>query len=176
MVGSVGTVKIGVSWHNNAVRRVIQFTYYRFDSQNLGGLLMSEQFAQLSTALPSKYIYGLEQRTNSFPLDTNWNTVTMFNHDAAPHKVIGATDRARNYCSPRNCGEMLHYRFFRRPTGTARIRPTSVWKAMARRTLSISHHFRPQVKPQIYGSDEDGSVYSLLTPLAFQSSSNLRRH
>uniref|UniRef100_A0A146LXI0 Lysosomal alpha-glucosidase n=2 Tax=Lygus hesperus TaxID=30085 RepID=A0A146LXI0_LYGHE len=53
------------------------------------GTLFSEQFAQLSTVLPSKYIYGLESRANSFPLDTNWNTITLFNHDIPPTKKNG---------------------------------------------------------------------------------------
>ncbi|KAF6198447.1 hypothetical protein GE061_008195 [Apolygus lucorum] len=59
-----------------------------FDT-TLSGTLFSEQFAQLSTVLPSKYIYGLESRANSFPLDTNWNTITLFNHDIPPTKKNG---------------------------------------------------------------------------------------
>ncbi|XP_061715629.1 lysosomal alpha-glucosidase-like [Cydia pomonella] len=54
------------------------------NTQDVGGLILSDKFLQLSAILPSSQIYGLGERQSRFKLDMNWKTYTMFNYDAAP--------------------------------------------------------------------------------------------
>lgn len=55
-----------------------------WDTQNVGGLILSDNFLQLSTILSSNKVYGLGERRSRFLLDNNWKTYTMFNNDMAP--------------------------------------------------------------------------------------------
>ncbi|XP_065212096.1 lysosomal alpha-glucosidase-like [Planococcus citri] len=55
-----------------------------FDTRNVGGFIYSDQFLQMSALMPSKYIYGLGERRNNLLLDTDWQEITLFNHDVAP--------------------------------------------------------------------------------------------
>ncbi|XP_073947541.1 lysosomal alpha-glucosidase-like [Choristoneura fumiferana] len=54
------------------------------NTQDVGGLILSDRFLQLSAILPSHQMYGLGERQSRFLLDTNWQTYTMFNYDTAP--------------------------------------------------------------------------------------------
>ncbi|XP_072111509.1 sucrase-isomaltase, intestinal [Mobula birostris] len=55
-----------------------------WDSQ-VAGFTFTDQFIQLTTKLPSKYIYGFgETEHSSFKHDLNWNTWGMFSKDQPP--------------------------------------------------------------------------------------------
>lgn len=55
-----------------------------FDS-SLGGLVISDQFLQISGLIPSENIYGFaEQEQPSFKHDVHWKTWGMFARDHAP--------------------------------------------------------------------------------------------
>ena len=46
---------------------------------------MSDQFLQLTTRLPSAYLYGIgEQKHDQLRHDMDWVTLTIFTRDAAP--------------------------------------------------------------------------------------------
>uniref|UniRef100_A0A8C5HSV2 Lysosomal alpha-glucosidase-like n=1 Tax=Gouania willdenowi TaxID=441366 RepID=A0A8C5HSV2_GOUWI len=47
-------------------------------------LFYSDQFLQLSTSLPSKFIYGLGEHRSTFLHDIQWNTLTMWARDVPP--------------------------------------------------------------------------------------------
>ncbi|KAL1129226.1 hypothetical protein AAG570_013755 [Ranatra chinensis] len=55
-----------------------------FDTKNLGGFIHTDQFFQISSKLPSKFIYGLGEQRSSFLRDVNWNTISLFTHDSIP--------------------------------------------------------------------------------------------
>lgn len=61
-----------------------RFSYYSFDARNIGGFIYSDQFLQLSALIPSKYIYGLGEQRNNLLLNTDWQEITLFNHDMPP--------------------------------------------------------------------------------------------
>uniref|UniRef100_A0A3B3SMS2 Alpha glucosidase 2 n=1 Tax=Paramormyrops kingsleyae TaxID=1676925 RepID=A0A3B3SMS2_9TELE len=47
-------------------------------------LFYADQFLQISTSLPSRFIYGLGEHRAAFLHDVEWNTLTMWARDAAP--------------------------------------------------------------------------------------------
>lgn len=47
-------------------------------------LLFADQFLQLSTSLPTRYVYGLGEHRSSFLHSIEWNTLTMWARDAPP--------------------------------------------------------------------------------------------
>uniref|UniRef100_A0A8D0GY36 Lysosomal alpha-glucosidase n=1 Tax=Sphenodon punctatus TaxID=8508 RepID=A0A8D0GY36_SPHPU len=47
-------------------------------------LFFADQFLQISTSLPSRFISGLGEHLTSLILDTNWTKVTLWNRDMAP--------------------------------------------------------------------------------------------
>lgn len=55
-----------------------------FNSMNIGALIFSDQFLQLSAVLPSNYIYGLGEHRSKFLLSTKWQRHTLFNVDQLP--------------------------------------------------------------------------------------------
>ncbi|KAJ8925244.1 hypothetical protein NQ315_001431 [Exocentrus adspersus] len=55
-----------------------------FDANNFINMIYSNQFLQISTKLPSQYIYGLGEHQSNLLLSTDWNRFTLFNHDAIP--------------------------------------------------------------------------------------------
>lgn len=64
---------------------MVEFFYiFSFDSSNLSNMIYAEQFLQLSSRLPSKYIYGIGEHRSSLQLSTEWQRFTLFNHDTPP--------------------------------------------------------------------------------------------
>ncbi|GFQ91347.1 lysosomal alpha-glucosidase [Trichonephila clavata] len=51
---------------------------------NLSQLVYSDQFLQLSSYLPSPYIYGIGEHYGSFLRSVNWTKFTVFNSDKEP--------------------------------------------------------------------------------------------
>lgn len=47
-------------------------------------LFYADQFLQMSTSLPSPYIYGLAEHRSSFQHDVQWNTLSMWARDVPP--------------------------------------------------------------------------------------------
>lgn len=57
---------------------------FSWDS-HLPGFTFNDQFIQISTRLPSEYIYGFgEVEHTEFKRDLNWNTWGMFTRDQPP--------------------------------------------------------------------------------------------
>ncbi|GBP33029.1 Lysosomal alpha-glucosidase [Eumeta japonica] len=56
------------------------------DSQNVGGLVLSDKFLQFSALLPTNKLYGLGERRSRFQLNTDWQQYTIFNFDTAPQE------------------------------------------------------------------------------------------
>ncbi|KAG8565047.1 hypothetical protein GDO81_012689 [Engystomops pustulosus] len=52
----------------------------------LAPLLFADQFLQISTSLPSQYIYGLGEHLTSINLNTDWSRLTFWNRDIGPEK------------------------------------------------------------------------------------------
>ncbi|XP_063819300.1 lysosomal alpha-glucosidase-like [Pseudophryne corroboree] len=48
--------------------------------------LFADQFIQMSTTLPSKFVYGLGEHLTSINLDFNWKRLTFWNRDLIPRK------------------------------------------------------------------------------------------
>ncbi|KAF5888798.1 lysosomal alpha-glucosidase-like [Clarias magur] len=51
-------------------------------------LFYADQFLQMSTSLPSSFLYGLGEHRSSLMHDTQWSTFTMWARDAAPEELI----------------------------------------------------------------------------------------
>ncbi|KAL6481335.1 hypothetical protein MHYP_G00094150 [Metynnis hypsauchen] len=47
-------------------------------------LFYADQFLQMSSSLPSNFVYGLGEHRSNFLHDVQWNTLTMWARDAAP--------------------------------------------------------------------------------------------
>jgi hypothetical protein len=67
---------------------VITFCDFSFDSIGVGGFVFSDQFLQISTLLPTHYIYGLGEHNGPLLKNTNWKQFTMWNADNAPSKTV----------------------------------------------------------------------------------------
>lgn len=59
------------------------FILYRVNTA-LAPLLFADQFLQISTSLPSHYVYGLGEHQTSINLNTNWSRLTFWNRDIQP--------------------------------------------------------------------------------------------
>ena len=60
----------------------------RFDT-NVGALVMSDQFLQISAKLDSAHCYGFgEHEHKSFALDFNWKKLGMFSRDQPPTVIV----------------------------------------------------------------------------------------
>ncbi|XP_035210740.1 lysosomal alpha-glucosidase-like isoform X2 [Stegodyphus dumicola] len=60
---------------------------------NLSRLVYSDQFLQLSSYLPSSYIYGIGEHYGPFLRSVNWTKLTLFNSDLSPipnHSLYGS--------------------------------------------------------------------------------------
>lgn len=47
-------------------------------------LIFADQFLQISTSLPSKFLYGLGEHRGSFLHSLDWNTLTLWARDVSP--------------------------------------------------------------------------------------------
>lgn len=63
-------------------------TYSSVNTQNMGGLILSDKFLQLSSELPSDQLYGLGEKQAAFQNDLQWRTFTFFNRDIAPTENV----------------------------------------------------------------------------------------
>ncbi|XP_050680926.1 lysosomal alpha-glucosidase-like isoform X1 [Leptidea sinapis] len=59
-----------------------------WDAQNVGGLVLSDKFLQLSTVLPTNYTYGFGEKQSRFLNDMRWQTHTLFNSDTPPTENV----------------------------------------------------------------------------------------
>ncbi|KAL0872207.1 hypothetical protein ABMA27_004610 [Loxostege sticticalis] len=55
-----------------------------FNTQDVGGLILSDKFLQISAELSTKYLFGLGERRAKFLIDMNWQTFALFNRDRVP--------------------------------------------------------------------------------------------
>ncbi|XP_019853735.1 PREDICTED: lysosomal alpha-glucosidase-like [Amphimedon queenslandica] len=55
------------------------------------GLVVSDQFLQISSHLPSSYIYGLGEHATPWRLDMNYSKLTLFSRDVPPDPVFDTT-------------------------------------------------------------------------------------
>ncbi|KOB78648.1 Lysosomal alpha-glucosidase [Operophtera brumata] len=60
-----------------------------FNAQDVGGLILSDKFLQLSAVLPTDRVFGLGEKRSKFMNDMNWNTFAIFNKDRAPAEDVG---------------------------------------------------------------------------------------
>lgn len=58
------------------------------NTQNIGGLILSDKFLQISALLPTDHIYGLGEKQARFVNDMNWKTYTLFNNDMPPRENV----------------------------------------------------------------------------------------
>ncbi|CAG4950910.1 unnamed protein product [Colias eurytheme] len=89
--GSVSHVRYRVQVDSSAVGfKVIrnEDNVTIWNAQNVGGLILSDKFLQLSTILPTNYTYGFGEKQARFLNDMNWKTHTLFNKDIAPTEDV----------------------------------------------------------------------------------------
>ena len=56
----------------------------RFNSFGTGGFIFADQFLQISTRLATSNVYGLGEHRTNLRLNTNWQSLTIFNKDQPP--------------------------------------------------------------------------------------------
>ncbi|KAL1434762.1 hypothetical protein MTO96_001660 [Rhipicephalus appendiculatus] len=109
----------GSRLYNVSVSKDGQLSVYRLDRQstiifhtNLSRLVFTDQFLQLSTLLPSDYVYGLGEQWTTLRRSVNWTSRFFFNRDRPPmrgqnlygtHPFLLGVDKAR-----RGYGVFLH--------------------------------------------------------------------
>ncbi|KTF87957.1 hypothetical protein cypCar_00004588, partial [Cyprinus carpio] len=54
---------------------------------SIAPLFYADQFLQMSTSLPSRFIYGLGEHRSNFLHDVQWNTLTMWARDVPPMEL-----------------------------------------------------------------------------------------
>ncbi|KAJ0178509.1 hypothetical protein K1T71_006332 [Dendrolimus kikuchii] len=55
-----------------------------FNTQDVGGMILSDKFLQISAVLPTNRVYGLGEKRSRFLNDMNYKTFAIFNRDRAP--------------------------------------------------------------------------------------------
>ncbi|XP_053606389.1 lysosomal alpha-glucosidase-like [Plodia interpunctella] len=55
-----------------------------FDTVDVGGLILSDKFLQISILTPTDHIFGLGERRARFMVDMDWRTFGLWNRDRAP--------------------------------------------------------------------------------------------
>ena len=69
---------------------MICFIVCSFDSVKVGSLVFADQLLQLSTLLPSHFIYGLGEHNAPLLKSTGWTQYTMWNYDMPPSDRVKA--------------------------------------------------------------------------------------
>lgn len=52
-------------------------------------LIFADQFLQISTTLPSRFLYGLGEHRSTLLHSLDWNTLTLWARDVAPTVPLG---------------------------------------------------------------------------------------
>lgn len=78
-----------VGWGMDSLYSIYKhFFVVAFSSDSLNTtvapLIYADQFLQISTSLPSQFIYGLGEHRSTFLHDVHWNTLTMWARDVPP--------------------------------------------------------------------------------------------
>lgn len=55
-----------------------------FNTQDVGGLILSDKFLQISAILPTDHVFGLGEKRARFMNNMDWQTFAIFNRDRAP--------------------------------------------------------------------------------------------
>lgn len=61
---------------------------FRFNTEDVGGFIFTDQLLQVSARLPSHTLYGLGYQRNDLQLDMNWRLITLFNRDQEPSDKV----------------------------------------------------------------------------------------
>ncbi|XP_047026536.1 uncharacterized protein LOC124634907 [Helicoverpa zea] len=56
------------------------------NTQDIGGLILSDKFLQISATLATSHVFGLGEKRARFMNDLNWNTFALFNRDRVPNE------------------------------------------------------------------------------------------
>ena len=75
-----------------------------FDCLDIGGFVYSNQLLQISSLLPSNYIYGLGEHTGRFLRNTDWSQYTFWNRDFIPTENMNIYGTHPFYLSLDNIG------------------------------------------------------------------------
>ncbi|CAG0893077.1 unnamed protein product [Cyprideis torosa] len=70
-----------------------------FDSMDIGALVFSDQFLQISGVLPSSNIYGLGEHQDRLRHSTYWRQYTLFAHDEPPRDSVSHDEPPRDSVS-----------------------------------------------------------------------------
>ncbi|XP_037294752.1 lysosomal alpha-glucosidase-like isoform X3 [Manduca sexta] len=57
-----------------------------FNTQDVGGLILSNKMLQISAVLPTDRVFGLGEKRARFMNNMNWNTIAIFNRDRVPRE------------------------------------------------------------------------------------------
>ncbi|KAK7929600.1 hypothetical protein WMY93_005995 [Mugilogobius chulae] len=82
-------------------------------------LFYADQFLQVSSSLPSAYVYGLGEHRSSFQHDVQWNTLTMWARDVPPTVTHLHITLLHSPCGQRRAsyGNSLHITLLHSPCG-----------------------------------------------------------
>lgn len=89
------------TWNGLRLRRSIDDKDMIFDS-SVAPLIYSDKFIQISSALPSQYVYGLGEHRTQFQISANWRKMSFWTRDQATvrndnlygnHPVLMSFDR-----------------------------------------------------------------------------------
>lgn len=58
------------------------------NTQDIGGLILSDKFLQISAVLSTSHVFGLGEKRARFMNNMNWNTFALFNRDRAPTEGV----------------------------------------------------------------------------------------
>lgn len=92
-IEGVHTILYSAILHYTALHYNILVVYFLSLRLNttVAPLFYADQFLQMSTSLPSNFIYGLGEHRSNLVHDVQWSTFTMWARDAAPEVNISFT-------------------------------------------------------------------------------------
>ncbi|KAI0986617.1 hypothetical protein GJ496_005558, partial [Pomphorhynchus laevis] len=85
--------RIEVQRNPFAIKAWNRFTNEKILDTSVGPLLYADQFIEISTSLPNKYVYGLGEHRNPLRIDCSWQTIPFWNRDQPPvinHNLYGS--------------------------------------------------------------------------------------